>query len=280
VLSHSQNPQSLTNEQAADSSRFVRIAGFGACMISGYPHEGAGLFEVACETVEEALSHPVQSHLVSLGGFPAPRAAKHFRHKVTGFQPDYVVIQLGATDAQCPIRARNRQAKLTSKASVYLKDARKHARAATAQSRIRWELSSLIGYVWRLKPVTPLSTYLEAIERLADECLSTGIRPIILSPFIFGSGYTTRYSARYTAALQELQSRMPDLTVINCVELLSPFPKSRILMDDGFHLSSFAHRLIGAAAGKAIADDFKARDIRDSQRTASHGRQALILTSR
>ena len=52
----------------------LRIAGFGACMISGYPHQGGGLFEVGCAAIEKSLLHPVQSIFVSLGGFPAPRA--------------------------------------------------------------------------------------------------------------------------------------------------------------------------------------------------------------
>ena len=34
----------------------LRIAGFGACMITGYPHKGGGLFEVACSLVEKGRS--------------------------------------------------------------------------------------------------------------------------------------------------------------------------------------------------------------------------------
>ena len=39
-------------------------------MITGYPHEGAGMFEVACRLVEKRLERNVQSIVVSLGGFP------------------------------------------------------------------------------------------------------------------------------------------------------------------------------------------------------------------
>src|SRR5579872_6260303 len=102
----------LSRKSLADESRqavpSLKIAGFGACMITGYPHEGGGLFETACGLVEKRLSRPVQSTVVSLGGFPAPRAAKYLRKKLFNFNPQYVVIQLGATDAQCPIRAGSR----------------------------------------------------------------------------------------------------------------------------------------------------------------------------
>src|ERR1700758_385956 len=86
----------------------LRVAGFGACMITGYPHEGGGMFETACGFVERRLSRPVQSAIFSLGGFPAPRAEKYLRKRVFDFNPQYVVIQFGATDAQCPIRGENR----------------------------------------------------------------------------------------------------------------------------------------------------------------------------
>jgi hypothetical protein len=59
----------------------LRIAGFGAWMITGYPHKSAGLFEIACGVVEKLLSRPVQSTIVSLGGFPAPRAEKYLKKR-------------------------------------------------------------------------------------------------------------------------------------------------------------------------------------------------------
>jgi hypothetical protein len=33
----------------------LTIAGFGACMIAGYPYQNGGLFEVACKFVENKL---------------------------------------------------------------------------------------------------------------------------------------------------------------------------------------------------------------------------------
>ena len=50
-------------------------------------HKGAGLFEVACRFVEKSLSRPVQSTIVTLGGFPATRVEKHLKRKVFDFNP-------------------------------------------------------------------------------------------------------------------------------------------------------------------------------------------------
>jgi hypothetical protein len=146
----------------------LRIAGFGACMITGYPHEGAGMFEVACGLVENRLSRPVQSAIVSLGGFPAPRAANHLKSKVFDFNPNYVVLQFGPTDAQCPIRTRNRTTAASSgrstdrglKSSSDDPGVSYHSQPATPLSPLRWELISLIGYLRKIDPITPLSSYI------------------------------------------------------------------------------------------------------------------------
>src|SRR6516225_1232383 len=97
--------EAVRNLSSSDGAA-LRIAGFGACMITGYPHQSGGLFEVACSFIEDTLQRSVRSNIISLGGFPAPRAAKYLRHKVFKFKPNYVVIQFGATDAKCSIRSR------------------------------------------------------------------------------------------------------------------------------------------------------------------------------
>jgi lysophospholipase L1-like esterase len=246
------------NELAA-----LRIAGFGACMITGYPHQGAGLFEVACDVVKERLARPVLSTIASLGGFPAPRAEKYLRKKLFGFDPDYIVIQLGATDAQCPIRAASRPTNrvtpcINSHSSVgtarYASSY--HAQPARAFSPMRWRLASAIGHLRRIEPITPLPSYVAAILRMVEECRSEDIRPVVLSPFVYGSGYTTKKAAAYVDALRDLHRKSQDMIFVDCFGLLAATPKIRILQHDGFHLSPLGHDMVGQAVGKAIAEDF------------------------
>ncbi len=250
--------KSLPNEVSP-----LRIAGFGACMITGYPHEGAGLFEVACGLVEERLSRPVQSTIFSLGGFPAPRVEKHLKKKLFDFDPQYIVIQFGATDAQCPIRARSRptvhcsslSADSKSGPSAAQRTSSYHGQPVTALSRLRWRLVSVIGHLRKIEPITPLSSYIAAIERMVDDCRSAGIKPVVLSPFVYGSRYTMRKAIAYVVALQELNSRTQDMIFVDCVSLLANFPKSKILQHDGFHLSRLGQNLVGEAIGKVIVED-------------------------
>ena len=181
------NSSNSPSEQAEIST--LRIAGFGACMITGYPHVSGGLFELACGRVKEQLQRPVLSVVASLGGFPAPRAAKHLRKKLFAFNPDYIVIQLGATDAQCPIRAASRPTDHGSgiNGNSTLRTAHHaasyHAQPARLFSSLRWRLASAIGQIRRIEPITPLSSYVAAIEHMVDECLSAQVKPVVFSPF-------------------------------------------------------------------------------------------------
>ena len=253
ILDHDQNEMSP-----------LRVAGFGACMISGYPHqEGAGLFEVACGVVKERLARPVLSTIVSLGGFPAPRAEKYLRKKLFGFDPDYIVIQLGATDAQCPIRAASRPNNRgtpcdnsCSSVGTAHYAASYHAQPARAFSPLRWRLASAIGYLRRIEPITPLPSFVAAILRMVDECRSEEIRPVVLSPFAYGSGYTSKKAVAYVDALRELDKESQDMLFVDCFSLLADNPKVRILQHDGFHLSPLGHDIVGQAVGTAIAEDF------------------------
>jgi lysophospholipase L1-like esterase len=260
----------------------LRIAGFGACMITGYPHKGGGLFEIACGLIEKGLSRPVESTIVSLGGFPAPRAEKYLKHKIFDFDPSYVVIQFGATDAQSPIRKRSRPTDCCSrpstdrglKPSSDLGTASYHSQPATVVSPLRWELASLIGYLRKIDPITPLSLYIAAVGRMVDDCRSAGITPVVLSPFVYGSRYTMRNAISYTNALNELL-RAQDVILVDCVRSLAKWPKSLILQHDGFHLSRAGHNVIGEAIAQAIVVDVRALEGRgggeDPNQTAAVG---------
>jgi hypothetical protein len=230
----------------------LKIAGFGACMISGYPHEGGGLFEVACALVEKQLSRPVEPNILTLHSFPAPRAAKYLKSRVVPFNPDYVVFQFGSTDAARPIRARRRSVGAISKM-------RTAYHSPTAFTIARWYMQSLVGFVRKAAPITSLSSYVIAIEHMVNDCISAEITPVVLSPFIFGSLHSLKNAANYTNALRDLNSRVNRMILIDCIRLLSRTPKSKVLLNDGFHLSRLGHNLIGEAIGQAIVADMISR---------------------
>jgi hypothetical protein len=178
------------------------------------------------------------------------------------------VLQFGATDAQCPIRARNRSAKYISKFDVDRKCAASQSRSSSVQRFLRWEvdqrqpynvvspfrwkIASIMGFIRKIEPITPLPAYVAAIEHMVNDCIAAKITPVVLSPFVFGSKYTMRNAILYTKALHELHLRVQGMALIDCIQVLAAFPKSRIMLNDGFHLSGEGHIQIGEAIGQAI----------------------------
>jgi hypothetical protein len=255
----------------------LRIAGFGACMISGYPHQDGGLFEEACRFVEKSLLQPLEASFVSLGGFPAPRAVKYLKSRVLSLNPLYVVLQFGATDAQCPMRAASRR--FNSAHSEPSVDRSYQGQPVMALSALRWEMASLLGYLRRTEPITPLASYIAAIEHMVDDCRSAGATPIVLSPFIYGSRYTMRRASPYSGVLQEMYADACDVIFVDCVRLLENYPKRLILQHDGFHLSALAHTLVGQAIGRAIVDNIRSRNALRSVANDSREHQRIEVAN-
>jgi lysophospholipase L1-like esterase len=234
----------------------LKIAGFGACMISGYPHRTGGLFEVACAGVEKRLERPVTGKLVSLDGFTAPRAERHLPRTVLEFGPDYVVIQFGSSDAHCPVpRVRSKSASRGLVSSTRESKLAYHSQPSGLMSSIRWEIVSLIGYLRKIHPVTALPKYVAVIERMAALCISQRATPVVLSPFVFGSRYSTRSAITFTKELQNHLAKLHGVLLVDCVSALNGFARTSVLQRDGIHLSQLGHRVVGEAIATAIASD-------------------------
>jgi hypothetical protein len=101
------------------------------------------------------------------------------------------------------------------------------------------------------------------MERIVEDCRSAGITPVILSPFVYGSRYSTSNAITYANALRQLQSRAPGMIFVDCISLLSAFPRYKILLHDGFHLSPLGQNLVGEAVGEAIVENVMRREMVD-----------------
>jgi lysophospholipase L1-like esterase len=126
-------------------------------------------------------------------------------------------------------------------------------------SYFRWEAASLIGDLRNIKPITPVSSYIDAIKTMVSDCELAGATPVVLSPFIYGSRRTARKAASYVSALHELHSKDANMILVDCVSLLTKFQKKVILQHDGFHLSRLGHELVGRQIGEAISADLASK---------------------
>jgi hypothetical protein len=263
LLSRRQVPDDRSNHAP------LRIAGFGACMMSGYPHDSGGFFNIACSHVADDLACSVESKIFSFAGFPAPRAEKYLEPKVIGYAPNYIIIQFASLDALCPVRRGSWSVRSVSGANVGSPRLRKsdqrnhHGKPATTWSWLRWQLACLLGYLQRPEPITPLSAYLPVIERIIDSCIAAGVPPIVLTPFVYGSRYSTRNGVIYSNALRDLIANKPGAVLIDCIAVLRRYPKRAVLLHDGFHLSQNGHAAVGLAIAQRITSHLQRSQVNE-----------------
>jgi len=245
----------------------LRIAGFGGCLISGYPNKAPSLFEVACDVVQQELSIPIQRKLISLHGRTAPRAEKYLSQVLTE-NPQFVLFQFGASDVVCAVRQNSASAMTSKRSSRSIasrgesSSKREVANSIPPYSElraVRWEITSLVAAIRKLEPVTPLASYNAAMKRMIDSCLTAGAVPVILSPAVFGHRYVARRAVSFGEALSKIVADRPNTVFIDCLCILKDYHKSLVLLGDGVHLTEFAQELIGKAAGGAIVAHLRSK---------------------
>jgi lysophospholipase L1-like esterase len=128
-------------------------------------------------------------------------------------------------------------------------------------SSLRWEIVSLIGHLLKIDPETALPEYVAVIERMATFCITQKATPVVLSPFVFGSRYSTRSAIAFTTELRKHLTRLRGVLLVDCVGALGAFAKLSILQSDGIHLSQLGHRVVGEAIAAAIASNAVSRHV-------------------
>lgn len=233
----------------------MRIIGFGACMISGYPLQaGSSFFSRFTETISSECE--TETSIVSLPGTTAPRASRVIRRKVQALVPDLVVLQFGSTDCDCPPISL---AKTASKSKVTKDNTTAASPSATNSKptpvpplrspllfdRLRWFIASLLGLLFAASPYVPLDSYLDAMSSMLDTLGDDGVPVIMLSPFPFAMARTQFWARRFTDALHERFGGRPDVLVVDCLAPFAGCKPKDFLLSDGFHLNDKGHALLG-----------------------------------
>ena len=228
----------------------LNVIGFGACMISGFPFPPDTGF--LCQAMHQLhRDHQLQAwvEIVTMGGFPAQRAQKHLYKKVLVHRPDVVVLQFGSTDASAPLR-RSGLVRLWVKKPVH--GDKVSPAPATWKHAMKWRAWGVASSLLRVKPVAPLDEYLAAMDKMVKECLAAGSAVVVVSPFVMGSGHSNRLAQRYSRALGEKFSRLPNCYYLDAYSVLKALPRRQILLSDGFHLSARGHEVLGDRLGEIL----------------------------
>lgn len=221
-------------------------------MISGYPlPPGQGFLDLAAQHLRERHRREVTLEVVTLGGFPATRAPKHFAKRVLIHRPDIVVLQFGSLDASAPLRNGLILRQLL-KPSPHGGDKVSPLPPSRADL-IKWKLRSLGSEILFAPPVTPLVDYLAAMRELVRAALAAGSRVVVVSPFVMANARGNRFARLYTDALRGQLPAGGTAEFLDAHALLSPAPRREMLLRDGFHLSPAGQRRVGGALGETLA---------------------------
>jgi hypothetical protein len=92
------------------------------------------------------------------------------------------------------------------------------------------------------------------MRNMIDRCLAADICPVVLSPFVFATRHSMRSAIAFTEGLRRLAVTRPQMMFIDCIDLLLRYPRRRILLADGFHLSRFGHQCLGEEIARRIIE--------------------------
>lgn len=229
----------------------LSITGYGACMIAGFPLPGeAGFLHEAVRRMQPDGRLKIALEVISMGGFPATRASKHFAKKALGPRPDIVVLQFGSTDASAPLR-RGFGVRHFSKNNPHGRIPPSIAPPKPGDLA-KWQIRNLASELILVPPTVPLDEYLEAVLSMTNEARAVGSSVVVLSPFIMGGGRSNRFARRYADGLAHQLHRLPDAHYLDAHALLSGSAPREMLLSDGFHLSARAHEKLGVALAELL----------------------------
>lgn len=238
----------------------LRVDGFGACMISGYPFTSEdSFFQEFVRRIQADIGMSVASSTLSLGGFPVSRAVMH-RARAIRNHPDFLVLQFGSTDITvlfkesllARLRCHFPTSGLKVKASAGSRSRSKEAcprmgRYRSSLAREAFErVKSALCRVLRIEPVHGgYSTYKAAMENMCREFIGFGTMPILLAPFPHGVRASDRWAAEFVGILKEIALR-EGCIFVDTYNGLADVPKEDLLLDDNVHISKLGHQMVGA----------------------------------
>jgi hypothetical protein len=143
---------------------------------------------------------PVESEVVSFGGFPIDRARKYLAKQVLNSCPDYVVIQFSSVDIASPKGLRHAILKRLGLIRQNKGSAGKSSAKSSAGKehlvefygpmlpfdflkKIKWLVRGFVGATLVLPPCTSREVYCETMRSMVSEIKNSGAEPIVLMPF-------------------------------------------------------------------------------------------------
>jgi lysophospholipase L1-like esterase len=233
-------------------------------MIGGMPYRlKDAFFGQLLQLLQEHTGYAIEGKVVSLGGFPAHKAASHVKRALDPL-PQYVVVQLGSTDIMVSVKhtlrkrlglARKKEQRVPPQESGVPvcgdEEPMTLYRTVAMQKLLDWVRQATCTLL-RIQPMHgDEHVYLPAMEKVIVQIKQAGAVPVILAPFPFGDVVSHAWSGRFASLLRDLVRRH-DAIFVDTYQGLAPYPWPELLLADGLHLSRLGHQKVAAMLLSAI----------------------------
>ena len=235
----------------------ITIAGFGACIITGYPvPEEAGFLRKAIARAQTEVDVEIKYHIATLTACPAPTALERLAENVFPHNPDIVVLQFGQTDAKIAVRRLWNDVlgrRPIKKPFVMPSD-----RPPQLENRLDAFFRGCAGLALGARPVTSRADYRRTIAKMVDAVVSFGAYPIVFTPFVFDNFLSDAWARCYSCDLVADFAGRSDVCVIDGWNPLAQYPRNKILLHDGIHLSQLGHDVLAQCLKPKLVERIQA----------------------
>jgi lysophospholipase L1-like esterase len=237
----------------------ITVIGYGGCMVTGYPMpEEAGFMRLAVAGAQAETDAEIELRIFGIHACPATQAAEHLEEEVLSHRPDIVVLQFGQSDAKIPLKRLWNDTfglpKSSSRPSVAVSE-----KPMTRRHRINRFFSGCGGLIVGAQPFTSRADYRQSLAEVVAAVVGIGAYAIVLTPFVFDNFLADAWARCYSYDLEADFAGCSDVCVINGWNLLAEYPRAKMLLHDGLHLSRPAHKVVAASLQACLVERIRSR---------------------
>jgi lysophospholipase L1-like esterase len=237
----------------------ITIVGYGGCLVTGFPMpEEVGFMRLAATGAQAETDTQIELRIFGRHACPATQAMDHLEEEVLVHRPDIVVLQFGQSDTKVRLRRLwNETFGITKISSRPLFDVSE--KPMTRQSRIETFLRACGGLIVGAQPFTSRADYRRSIAEVVEAVVATGAYAIVLTPFVFDNFLADAWAHCYSCDLEADFAGRTDVYVLNGWNLLAEYPRTKMLLHDGLHLSRLAHVILSESLQACLVEQIRSR---------------------
>jgi hypothetical protein len=220
--------------------------------------EEAGFVRMAVTGAQAETDTEIELRIFGIHACPAAKAMEHLEGEVLVHRPDIVVLSFGQSDAKVAVKRLWNETfsrRLASKGPPLII----FEKPMMPRRRVSLFLRGCGGLIVGAKPFTSRADYRQSMAEVVEAVVATGAYAIVFPPFVFENFLADAWARRYSNDLESDFAGRTDVCVINGWRLLAKYPRAKMLLHDGLHLSRLAHEVLAESLQARLMEWIRSR---------------------